>query len=110
MPFFLLQASQDVFETATSFQASQYGALYFTHDGQSTTDSGTSYADLVVASCQGVDRDYVDESTCGKYRGYGYIVSYNFTALHSSVSDESCTDTCEIVVLAHFGSNSCFVS
>jgi hypothetical protein len=88
---FLQQASESVFETSSSFQASQYGALYFTHDGQSTYDNGTSYADSVVANCLAADRDYVDESTCERYRGYGYIVSYNFTALHASVSDESCT-------------------
>jgi hypothetical protein len=91
MYVFLPQASQGVFETSSSFQASQYGALYFTHDSQSTADDGASYADSVVTSCKEVVRDYVDNSTCERYRGYGYIVSYNFTALHASVSDESCT-------------------
>lgn len=85
--FVLLKASQSVFDTSDSFQATQYGALYYTHDGQSTTDTGETYGDFVVSSCQAVDRDYVDDSVCERYRGYGYIVSYNYTALHSSVSD-----------------------
>lgn len=87
--FRLQQASQSVFDTSASFQATQYGALYYTHDSQSTiTQTGENYGDYVVSSCQGIDRDYFDESSdCERYRGYGYVVSYNYTALHAGVSN-----------------------
>lgn len=78
-----------MFDTSDSFQASQYGALYYTHDGQSFTEDGETYGDFVVSSCEAVDRDYFDEAACERYRGYGYVVSYNYTALHSSVSEAS---------------------
>lgn len=75
-----------MFETSDSFQATQYGALYYTHDSQSVTESQENYGDFVVSSCQALDRDYFDEADCERYRGYGYVVSYNYTALHSGVS------------------------
>lgn len=84
------KASQSVYETSDSFQATQYGALYYTHDGQSLTETGENYSTFVVTSCQGVDRDYFNESDCERYRGYGYIVSYNYTGVHSSVSAMLC--------------------
>ena len=83
--------STTVFETASSFQASQYGALYFTHGSLSVTESG-DYGDLVVSSCEAFDRDYSDASICERFRGYGYVVSYNFTSLHSSLLYQSLGD------------------
>ena len=87
------EASQSVYDTSDSFQATQYGALYFTHDIESlNTETGENYGDFVVASCQGVQRDYFDESQCERYRGYGYVVSYNYTAVHSSLLYQSLGD------------------
>lgn len=82
-----------MFDTSASFAATQYGALYYSHDGQSTvTETGENYGDYVVSSCQGIERDYVDETTCERYRGYGYVVSYNYTAVHSSLLYQSLGD------------------
>ena len=80
----------------TNFSASQYGALYFTHDKYTNiTDNATnsitnqSYSDLVEEVCN----DLLDDSeSCEAYKGIGYVVSTNFTALHASILFQAVAD------------------
>ena len=80
----------------TNFSASQYGASYFTHDKYTNiTDNATnsitnqSYSDLVEEVCN----DLLDDSeSCEAYKGIGYVVSTNFTALHASILFQAVAD------------------
>lgn len=77
---FILEQSADVFE------ASQYGAIFFNHELNSTTESGAVYAETVAESCANNSEGYLGDSQCGLYgSGIGYTVAYNFTALHAAV-------------------------
>lgn len=77
------------------FAATQYGALQFTHDRFSQTD-GANYSDTVIARCNAFhtlfDPDFVDASYCDKYAGVGYVVNYNFTAVHASLIYQALAD------------------
>jgi ATP-binding cassette subfamily A (ABC1) protein 3 len=82
------------------FAATQYGGLFFTHDKASILDSsGQNYTDVVYANCvanvaeQSPQSDpYLDSSECLNYRGIGYIVRYNYTALHAAPLYQSLAD------------------
>jgi hypothetical protein len=87
---FLLNQSSNVFD------ASQYGAIFLNHDSQSIIQSGgtingsnlTLYGVARFQECSENSGDYLDPRECQFYgTGIGYTVSYNFTALHSAVSE-----------------------
>jgi hypothetical protein len=53
---------------------------------------GTSYNDAVFQSCTNNRGNYTTEDDCEKFRGIGYDVRYNFTALHSSLLYQAVAD------------------
>mmetsp|Transcript_19452 Transcript_19452/g.28094 ORF Transcript_19452/g.28094 Transcript_19452/m.28094 type:complete len:2009 (+) Transcript_19452:240-6266(+) len=83
-------------QSKDDYTASQYGAISFTHDTLSQvtnggdTFNGTSYEDYAVNRClneisnpaAGSDYTFLNEEQCERYRGIGYVVHYNFTAVH----------------------------
>ena len=95
MPMFLFVKSSEVLlnESTGVFQATQYGAIFLNHDTQSViVSSDGSNSTLFGATrsqeCSNNPGDYLDPSECQLYgTGIGYTVAYNFTALHSAVSD-----------------------
>jgi hypothetical protein len=78
------------------FAATQYGGIYFTHDNSSTVEgsgngtdgspllSGMDYADMVRSACFLRKGDYLDSDECDNYAGIGYVIRYNFTAMHAT--------------------------
>lgn len=81
------EASSAIFESADVFQASMYGSVFFHHETSSSMDNGQSYGEAAVAQCLNVSStaNYIDSETdCEQYRGFGYGIHYNFTALHSA--------------------------
>jgi hypothetical protein len=82
------------------FAATQYGALFFTHDKASIIDdAGENYTDAVYAQCvAGVAKQlpesepYLNSSECDNYGGIGYIVRYNYTAIHAAPLYQSLAD------------------
>jgi hypothetical protein len=79
------------------FAASQYGGLFFTHDKASIVNgTGENYTDAVYAECiAGVARQskpYVNANECLNYGGIGYIVRYNYTAIHAAPLYQSLAD------------------
>eukprot|EP00560_Eucampia_antarctica_P008117 CAMPEP_0197826650 /NCGR_PEP_ID=MMETSP1437-20131217/3581_1 /TAXON_ID=49252 ORGANISM="Eucampia antarctica, Strain CCMP1452" /NCGR_SAMPLE_ID=MMETSP1437 /ASSEMBLY_ACC=CAM_ASM_001096 /LENGTH=1876 /DNA_ID=CAMNT_0043427175 /DNA_START=276 /DNA_END=5906 /DNA_ORIENTATION=- len=66
-----------------------YGALYFTHDNLSTlaNNASQSYNEKVEETCNSKKG-----SDCPLFRGIGYVVSTNFTSLHSSLLFQSLAD------------------
>jgi ATP-binding cassette, subfamily A (ABC1), member 3 len=49
-------------------------------------DDGTSYADTVISQCEQVSAEvnYSQVDDCKYFGGMGYIIQYNFTALHAA--------------------------
>mmetsp|Transcript_15159 Transcript_15159/g.25138 ORF Transcript_15159/g.25138 Transcript_15159/m.25138 type:complete len:1684 (-) Transcript_15159:977-6028(-) len=91
----VLDSSENIAESATAYAASQFGALHFTHDRASETEE-QSYSSLVVESCtQFVETEqpnFVNASYCTNYGGVGYVVNYNYTALHASLIYQALAD------------------
>jgi len=82
----IAEASHKVLESSGIYSASQYGAIYFTYEPNSTTNQISSYGKHAVKQCSNFTGHYMPQQECSNYAGYGYVVAYNFTALHASVS------------------------
>eukprot|EP00550_Attheya_septentrionalis_P003060 CAMPEP_0198282180 /NCGR_PEP_ID=MMETSP1449-20131203/2021_1 /TAXON_ID=420275 /ORGANISM="Attheya septentrionalis, Strain CCMP2084" /LENGTH=1933 /DNA_ID=CAMNT_0043978311 /DNA_START=256 /DNA_END=6057 /DNA_ORIENTATION=+ len=102
------EASFAIYKSSESFASTQYGALYFTHDSSSTINAsnvappGTSYNDAAFQACTNNPGNYTTEDDCENFRGIGYDVRYNFTALHSSLLYQAVAD--EAIVRNAIGS------
>jgi ATP-binding cassette, subfamily A (ABC1), member 3 len=81
-------------ETSRQFGTNQYGAIWFTHEGDSVMDDGRSYTDTVVTQCQQVSSrvNYSRPEDCQYFGGLGYIVQYNFSALHAAPTYQAAAD------------------
>jgi ATP-binding cassette subfamily A (ABC1) protein 3 len=90
-------------DSATVFAATQYGGIYFTHDNSSTVEGngtegsplmpiGMDYADLVRLACVLRKGDYLDSDECDNYAGIGYVIRYNFTAMHATLLYQTLAD------------------
>ena len=84
----VLQTSSALNMTKNDFGASRYGAVFFTREFDSEFN-GTDdriYSPKDECSSSGEFTYLRDESLqCPYLNGLGYVVAYNFTALHSSV-------------------------
>jgi hypothetical protein len=89
-------------ESSFKHAATQYGAIWFTHDNESTIISnltvntsnstastgGVTYDSAIdvicpqVVSSQGLN--YTTEQDCARFKGVGYLIQYNFTGIHSA--------------------------
>jgi len=83
------EASYALARSKENFAASQYGAIFFTHDLESSIpELSGNYTDYVVGQCNLVrefgDIAYTSEADCEKLAGVGYLIQYNYTALHAS--------------------------
>jgi hypothetical protein len=82
------------------FAASQYGALFFTHDkGSIVEGAGENYTDAVYAQCMANAAEqlpqsgpYLNSAECLNYGGIGYTVRYNYTAIHAAPLYQSLAD------------------
>ena len=84
------QSSQYIFDNSElGKEEVLYGAVYFTHDNSSqvSTFSNQTYNELAQSSCQSRGG-----TNCDKYAGIGYVVSTNFTSLHSSILFQALAD------------------
>ena len=71
--------------TSNLSDASQYGAIFFSHELNSIINGGRLYGEHTVNQCRNFTGDYMQSDDCQRYKGIGYVISYNFTALHVSV-------------------------
>lgn len=78
----IFQSSLSVNATSELYAASQYGAIFFSHDSGSFLQNGSNYSELVTQTCFG--RPSIPASSCSGYSGTGNIIQYNYTALHVS--------------------------
>merc|ERR1712176_938909 len=83
--YHILNESEVVLGLSDSFAASQYGAVFFTHDNNSVVEGDVSYASLVAEECKNKDGDlsYTSENECELFGGIGYVIHYNFTSIHA---------------------------
>uniref|UniRef100_A0A7S2EEV5 ABC transporter domain-containing protein n=1 Tax=Trieres chinensis TaxID=1514140 RepID=A0A7S2EEV5_TRICV len=87
------ESSEALYNSSSLFAASQYGALYFTHDPTSTIDEmGSTYNNKTVASCEKNSGNYTNPDQCASFSGVGYIVQTNHTAPHASLLYQSVGD------------------
>jgi len=99
----ILEASRSLSVTAESYAASQYGALFFTHDNSSTIDNGTSYSSAAVAACSERPGIFTSSPSCDLFGGIGYVIQYNFTAIHVAPLFQTLAD--EALVREALGTN-----
>jgi ATP-binding cassette, subfamily A (ABC1), member 3 len=76
-----------LFATSNQYAASQYGAIWYTRGPNSTIvgTNNTSFADAVEAQCTLVVQtglNYTTVEDCSRFGGYGYVIQYNFSAVH----------------------------
>lgn len=87
------ESSHALINTSSLFAATQYGAIYFTHDPNSRIlNENVSYADAVYEMCVGTQGDYVRAEECENYKGIGYVIGYNYTALHATPMYQAIAD------------------
>lgn len=87
------KSSQSVLDSSYDFAASQYGAIFFTHDTMSQiAPNGSSFDTTVVEMCQQNTGNYTLTEQCDGHRGFGYIINYNYTSLHSSLLYQAVAD------------------
>lgn len=81
-----LQSSFKLAETASEFSGSQYAAVLFTHDPSSILDDGdnTTFLTKSQRTCFSRSETYTSDVWCKRHGHIGYIIQYNYTALHAS--------------------------
>ena len=88
-------SSINIFQSAQVYAGTQFGALQFTHDRMSQT-GGQNYSSIVIGKCNesvaNYQQPYYDAAYCEKYGGVGYVVNYNYTALHASLIYQALAD------------------
>ena len=91
----VVSSSVNIFQSSKVYAATQFGALQFTHDRESQTQ-GQNYSSLVVGKCTDFvaqyPQPYFEASYCEQYGGVGYVVNYNYTALHASLVYQALAD------------------
>mmetsp|Transcript_3366 Transcript_3366/g.4864 ORF Transcript_3366/g.4864 Transcript_3366/m.4864 type:complete len:1961 (-) Transcript_3366:133-6015(-) len=87
----VLDSSYGLVNTSMKYKATQYGALYFSHDMDSVVGDA-SYDEAVVADCQSSDFSDYRDNACENYAGIGYVVGYNFTSFHASLVYQALAD------------------
>jgi hypothetical protein len=85
----VFQGSAHLLDVSGSFASSLYGAIWFTHFQDSLLDDGRSYGDAVVSQCELASSFLNYTSNCSRFGGVGYVVQYNFTALHAALMYET---------------------
>jgi len=81
-------SSHGLVESAETVEAVQYGAVLFTHQLASRVTSkglnvsGVNFTDMVVSACLEGKDENMTEAECFNYAGLGYLIQYNFTAVH----------------------------
>lgn len=84
------KSSISLYNSSSIFAASQYGAIWYTHELGSTIVNGSSnktFVETVKSQCvtyANLGLNYTTAEDCDRFRGLGYVIQYNFTGLHTS--------------------------
>lgn len=98
------ESSFSLDQSKSQYAATQYGAVFFTHETNSilTSDSNL-YRNAVEEVCRSNPGNYTSSSLCDRFGGVGYTISYNYTALHISPLFQGLAD--EALVRNHLGTD-----
>ena len=81
--------------TSSTYAASQYAGLWYSHDQFSViNETGALYNSTVINLCNSRPTGNFSSTTCSDFDGVGYVIQYNYTAIHVSplyqvVADEA---------------------
>jgi ABC-2 family transporter protein len=80
------------------YASTQYGAVWYTREAASTiVGDNSTFVESIESQCRTFVQNglnYTTEADCLRFRGYGYVIQYNFTGLHvgplfQSVADQA---------------------
>jgi ATP-binding cassette, subfamily A (ABC1), member 3 len=101
LPFLthILQSSKSLYDSSNLYASSQYGAVWYTREPESVIVGGSNgtFIESIESQCRTFVQNglnYTSEEDCLRFRGYGYVIQYNFTGLHvgplfQSVADQA---------------------
>eukprot|EP00522_Entomoneis_paludosa_P003197 CAMPEP_0172465378 /NCGR_PEP_ID=MMETSP1065-20121228/53328_1 /TAXON_ID=265537 /ORGANISM="Amphiprora paludosa, Strain CCMP125" /LENGTH=1924 /DNA_ID=CAMNT_0013221897 /DNA_START=90 /DNA_END=5865 /DNA_ORIENTATION=+ len=80
----ILESSVWLDLSRSQYPASQYGAVFYSHESGSvlSTNDTTLYSEAAQEACNSNPGDYTD--SCERFGGVGYTIAYNYTSLHVS--------------------------
>mmetsp|Transcript_10049 Transcript_10049/g.22007 ORF Transcript_10049/g.22007 Transcript_10049/m.22007 type:complete len:1232 (-) Transcript_10049:333-4028(-) len=102
----ILQSSLWLDQSRNQYPATQYGAVFFSHEGGSTvlgSNETILYSDAARDACLSNPGNYTDSRICDRFGGVGYTISYNYTAFHVSPLFQALAD--EALVRNYFGND-----
>jgi ATP-binding cassette, subfamily A (ABC1), member 3 len=93
----VLQSSISLYDTSNLYASTQYGAVWYTREPESAVvDSiNGTFQDSIVSQCRSLVQaglNYTTEDDCFRFRGYGYVIQYNFTGIHVGPLFQSLAD------------------
>jgi ATP-binding cassette, subfamily A (ABC1), member 3 len=79
------------------YASTQYGAVWYTREAASTIVGGSNgtFIESIESQCRTFVQNglnYTSEDDCLRFRGYGYVIQYNFTGLHVGPLFQSIAD------------------
>lgn len=84
------QASSFLLESIDTSASSNYGAIWFSHERTSVfADDGMPYDLNVTGQCKFLAPELNYTKECARYAGFGYVIQFNFTAIHASLLYET---------------------
>ena len=87
------------------YAATQYGGIFYSHDPNSViVGEGVNYTDKVLSQCVVNAGNYTNASACQSFGGIGYIIRYNYTAIHAAPLYQALAD--EAIVREALGDDS----
>ena len=99
----IFESSLALNASRNDYIASQYGAVWFSHEVNSILNDGSLYGNTTVEECLSNPGNYTSEAVCQRFGGIGYTIQYNFTALHASPLFQGLAD--EALVRSSLGSD-----
>ena len=100
----ILESSLFLNASRYQYPASQYGAVFFSHEIGSVLESdGSSYRNVTVDKCLSDSGNYSSDAVCQRFGGVGYTIQYNYTAMHVSPLFQGLAD--EALVRQHRGTD-----
>ncbi|KAL7567855.1 hypothetical protein ACA910_000596 [Epithemia clementina (nom. ined.)] len=80
-----LESSLFLNSSRAQYPATQYGAVFYSHDVNSVLSLSESlYSNATIEQCLSDPGNYSNPVVCRRFGGIGYTIQYNYTALHVS--------------------------
>jgi hypothetical protein len=70
-----------------------FGGIWFSHEGNSTITGSKEYGGEILDQCKAAASFLDYNASCGRFGGIGYVLQYNFTAIHGILVFENIATT-----------------